>query len=81
MDLREAMEEKARRRRGKGIALLVGCMMPIFVGAAFYELSYSDFWSIMGVAGMFVMIGAGVYEMVMADGESRTMKKLLNPKQ
>ena len=81
MDLREAMEEKARRRRGKGIALLVGCIMPIFVGAAFYELSYSDFWSIMGVAGMFVMIGAGVYELVMADGEKKTMKKLLDKKE
>lgn len=80
-ELQEAVEEKARRRKGKGIAMLVGCVIPIFIGAALYELTWLDFWSVMGVAGMFVMIGAGVYELVMADGEKKNMKKLLNSKE
>ena len=80
MDLREAMEEKARRRRGKGIAILVGSIIPLFIGAAFTGLWYEDFWTIMGLAGMFVMIGSGVYELVMAKGERKTIKKLLNAK-
>jgi len=29
---------------------------------------------------MFLMIGAGVYELVMADGEKNTIKKLLGKK-
>ena len=81
MELREAVEEKARRRKGKGIALLVGCVVPIFIGAAFTELWYEDFWAILGIAGMFAMIGAGVYELVIADGEKKTMKKLLDKKE
>jgi len=80
-ELREAVEEKARRRKGKGIAMLVGCVVPIFIGAAFSEIWYTDFWPILGIAGMFVMIGAGVYELVMADGEKKTMKKLLDKKE
>ena len=84
MQLQEAVAEKARRRRGKGIALLVGCVTPIFIGAALDALvTFGGFelCSVLGVAGMFVMIGAGVYELVMADGEKKTMKKLLNNKE
>ena len=80
-ELREAVEEKARRRKGKGIAMLVGCVVPIFIGAAFTELWYEDFSAILGIAGMFVMIGAGVYELVMADGEKKTMKRLLEKRE
>lgn len=76
--LREAAEEKARRRKGKGIAMIVGSIVPIFISAAFSEIWYGDFWPILGVAGMFVMIAAGVYELVMADGEKKTMKRLLD---
>jgi len=82
-DLREAVEDRARRRKGKGIALLVGCVAPIFVGGALDSLflvNGFEVCSVLGVAGMFAMIGAGVYELVMADGEKKTMKKLLDKK-
>ena len=76
--MRETVERKARKRFGKGIAMLVTCVIPLFIGAAFSELWLSDGWSVLGVAGMFAMIGAGVYELVMADGEKKTMKHLLS---
>lgn len=76
--MREDVEGKARKRYGKGIAVLVTCVIPIFLGAALSELWHSDSGAIMGIAGMFVMIGAGVYELVMADGEKKTMKHLLD---
>lgn len=76
--LQTAVDEKARRRKGKGVALLVTCAAPIFVGAAVDSLFYSEFGAMFGVAGMFAMIGLGVYEVMMADGEKKTMKKLLD---
>ena len=78
--LRTAVEEKARRRRGKGIALLVACVAPIFVGTALDSLLsiYSSAGAIFGVAGMFAMIGLGVYEVVVASGEKKTIAKLLD---
>lgn len=79
--MREEVERKARRRRGKGIALLTTCVIPIFIGAAMSEMWFSDGWPVLGVAGMFVMIGAGVYELVMADGEKKVMKQLLDQKE
>ena len=75
--LREEIEDKARRRKGKGIAVIVMSLIPIFFGAALTELWWSDGWAVLGIAGMFPMIGAGVYELVMADGEKTTMKRLL----
>lgn len=78
--LQEAVDEKARRRRGKGIAMLVGCVSPIFVGAAFDSLlgtTYGNF-ATFGVAGMFALIGLGVYEVVVASGEKKTIDKLLS---
>lgn len=79
--MKEDADDRARRRMGKGIAMLVMCALPIFAGAAFDSLffySYSDAGAMIGVGGMFAMIGAGVYELVMADGEKKTMKHLLN---
>ena len=76
-ELRDAMDEKASRRRGKGIAMLVTCVLPIFVGAMLDEMWAADFWAILGVAGMFGMIGAGVYELVMASGEKKSIRELL----
>ena len=77
--LQEAVAEKARRRRGKGIAMLVGCVSPIFIGAAFDALmgGASGTFASFGVAGMFALIGLGVYEVVMAQGQKKTIDKLL----
>lgn len=79
--MREDVERKARKRFGKGVAMLVTCVIPLFIGAALSELWLSDGWPVLGVAGMFVMIGAGVYELIMADGEKKTMKHLLSEKE
>lgn len=76
-ELREAIDEKASRRRGKGIAMLSTCVLPIFVGAILNSMWGSSFWPIIGVAGMFAMIGAGVYEVVMAAGEKKNIRDLL----
>lgn len=79
--LREAMEEKARRRKGKGIALLVSCVAPIFVGALLEEILpsvLSGAMPIFGLGGMFAMIAAGVYQLVVADGEKKSIKRLLD---
>lgn len=78
--MREMTKEKARRRKGRGIALLVACVLPIFLGAVLDELWYTwtnDAFAILGVGGMFAMIGAGVYELVVADGEKKAIDKLL----
>lgn len=72
--MREDVERRARLRFGKGVALLVACPMPIFIGAA---LS-GDSFALLGVAGMMMMIGLGVYELMLADGEKKTMKQLLD---
>lgn len=76
--MQEAISAKARRRKGKGVALCVMSVIPIMIGAAFSEIWYTDFWPVLGVAGMFLMIATGVYQLVMADGEKKTMKRLLN---
>ena len=76
-ELRGARDEKASHRRGKGIAMLVGCVSPILIGAMLDEMWAADFWAILGVAGMFGMIGAGVYELVMASGEKKSIRELL----
>lgn len=76
-ELRDAIDEKASRRRGKGIAMLATCVLPIFVGAMLDSMWGGKFWAIFGVAGMFAMIGAGVYEVVMAAGEKKTIRDLL----
>lgn len=79
MDMKTMTKEKARRRRGVGIALLASCVLPIFLGAALdaaFYLSASPF-AVMGVGGMFAMIGAGVYEVIVAEGEKKTIDQLL----
>ena len=78
--LKEAADEKTRRRRGKGIALLATCVVPIFIGAALdgvLNLNSSDPFSILGVAAMFLMIGLGVYEVTTAPGEKKPLNELL----
>lgn len=75
--MRETIDAKARKRKGRGVALCVISVIPVIIGAMLQEMFYADAWPLMGVAGMFLMIGAGVYELVMADGEKTTMKRLL----
>jgi len=79
--MRDLAHEKARRRRGKGIALLVACVLPIFLGAAvdsLFRLNFrNDPFTLAGVGGMFAMIGAGVYELIVADGEKKAVDRLL----
>lgn len=77
-ELREAVEQKARRRKGKGIALIIASVMPVLVGAMLEELWFGKAWPLLGVAGMFAMIASGVYELVMGSGEKKTMNRLLD---
>ena len=79
MKRREAADEKARRKKGIGIAMLVACYVPIFIGAALDNMWYvqNDPFAILGVGAMFLLIGAGVYEVVTANGEKKPLKDLL----
>lgn len=77
--MREETEEKASRRRGKGIATLVMCVMPLLVGAALDTMWRNSFAPVLGLSIMFIMIGMGVYELIMADGERKTLTRLLEP--
>ena len=76
--VQEKTEQKARRRRGKGIALLVTCVIPLFLGMSLSSVWYSDLGAMMGLAGMFGMIGWGVYEVIMGDGEKKPLRRLLD---
>ena len=73
----ESMTQKARKRRGRGVALCVMSLIPTLFAAALSEVFYSDVPTMLGVAGMFIMIAAGVYELVMAGGEKKTVGLLL----
>lgn len=81
MMLKEAADEKTRRKRGRGIALLATCVIPIFLGAALDDLGNSQFsnypLAVIGVAAMFLMIGLGVYDVTAASGEKKSLSELL----
>ena len=62
----------------KGIALLVTCVIPLFLGMSLSSVWYSDLGAMMGLAGMFGMIGWGVYEVIMGDGEKKPLRQLLD---
>lgn len=79
--MKEAVEAKARKRKGRGVALIVTSLIPMFVGAAFSEIWDFDIFPMIGLAGMFGMIGLGVYELMMADGEKKTIGRLLRQKE
>ena len=82
MMLKENAEEKARHKRGRGIALLATCVIPIFLGAALDSLGNPQFsnypLAVIGVAAMFLMIGLGVYDVTAAFGEKKPLSELLN---
>ena len=79
MKLKELTDEKSRRKKGMGSTLLATCCVPIFIGAALDSMwyVYNDPFAILGVGAMFLMIGAGVYEVVVASGEKKPLKDLL----
>ena len=79
MKLKELTDEKSRRKKGVGIALLATCCVPIFIGAALDSMWYTpnDPFAILGVGAMFLMIGAGVYEVGVAANEKKPLKDLL----
>ena len=81
MMLKEAADEKTRRKQGRGIALLATCVIPIFLGAALDSLGNTQFSSyplaIIGVGAMFLMIGLGVYDVTAASGEKKSLSELL----
>ena len=79
MKRKEFIDEKSRRKKGIGIALLATCCVPIFIGAALDNLWYTpnDPFAILGVGAMFLMIGAGVYEVGVAANEKKPLKDLL----
>lgn len=79
--LHEEAEDKARKRTGKGVAVIVMSIIPMLIGAALSEIWYTDAFPMFGLAGMFLMIGAGVCELIMADGEKKSIKRLLKPKE
>lgn len=74
---KETVWERARRRTAKGIGLIIACLIPLLLGIALDVFFISEFLSIFGCGSMFVMIGAGVYELIMADGEKKTLSLLL----
>lgn len=77
----EAMKDpaaaKARKRIGRGVATIVMSIIPVLIGAAIGEGAYTDAGPLFGVAGMFAMIGKGVYEFVMSGAEKKTISLLL----
>lgn len=79
--IQEKRKMKARKRRGRGIAMCVTSLIPVLLGAALSEVVYSDAFPILGVAGMFAMIGAGVYDLVMASAEKETVGQILKIKE
>lgn len=80
-NLREEITGKARCRKGRGVATIVMSIIPVLVGAMIGEGAYSDAWPLFGVAGMFLMNAVGVYELIVADGEKKTIKRLLDKKE
>ena len=79
--LRDSIRSKSRKRMAMGIAVLATCVIPIFFGVILGEIfgGYSMF-PVMGVGGMFVFIGLGVYELVVAEGEKKAISALLKEK-
>lgn len=71
------IENKARRRKGKGIAMIVSSVAPLFLGAGLSEMWGSDFGTFIGLSGLLLMVAAGVYELVMGDGEKKAIRRLL----
>ena len=75
--MRSDVRLKARKRTGRGVAVIVMSLIPLFIGGAVTQILFSDGWAVFGVAGMFLMIAAGVYDLVMAGGEKKAVENLI----
>ena len=66
----------------KGEAIMITSLHPLgrisLTNRYFTDLVSRAAQSSFGVAGMFAMIGLGVYEVVVASGEKKTIAKLLD---
>ena len=71
--LKGLQEKKGRKRRAKGIAVCATCLLPAVIGLMFGF----DEGVLLGIAGLFAMVGFGVYEIVMANKESKAAGELL----
>ena len=74
--MREMIEQKSQRRKGKAIAMLVTCVIPVIAGGIMTEFINLDLFPLAGCACMFAMIGSGVYQLIMASGEKQAINKL-----
>lgn len=78
---RERVERETRRQTAKGIVLLTTCVIPLFGGILRGQALADETFSVMlGLSGMFAMIGAGVYKLVAGSGEEKAIKNLLKEK-
>ena len=74
----ETVKEKAKKRKGIGVVLMVTSGFPVIVSNVLAEMFLEDAWLLAGVSGMLVMAAIGVYQICMSQGENKTMKNLLS---
>lgn len=76
--MQDAVLDRAKKRRAKGYVLLCCCLIPVFAGIALDSIfSANDVFSMVGVSGLFAMLGLGVYELNAAGGEVKWFNRLL----
>ena len=74
----ETVKEKAKKRRGIGVLLMVISILPVILSNVLAEMFLEDAWLLAGVSGMLVMVAIGIYQICMGQGERKTMNNLLD---